>query len=408
MELRGAAGRGASAADSADDELKMMALAGLVHSDPEGALPRIEKILAGDGSTELKEQALFLAGQTGSEAGAELLLSVARDASDPELQQSAIQYLGVLGGEDQIPLLSDLYREIEGREARESILHAFMVAGAREQLLDAARGESDPELRESAIQLLGTQNASDELWALFEAKTSLEVRESILDALMIGGDSQRLLAVAGDAGLDEELRGQAIQLLGVHSYHRELESLLATVGSPDLEEEVVQALSIGGRSEALERIAADPGQRLELRQEAVQMLGVHGGGNFLWRLFESETSADLRGEILEGIALAGDEEHLLAVARDPAYDAEIRDEAFDAMVITGAAAGLVRSLYDQLTERELKEKALELLFISGAAEELAAIVRQESDRELRAEAVQYLGMTGSPAAREIFEEMLDQ
>src|SRR5210317_2239266 len=72
------------------DSLKMAALEALITAPPERALPIVNKVLAGDNSTELKERALFLLSQMETAESQARLLEFARD-SDGELQAEAIR-----------------------------------------------------------------------------------------------------------------------------------------------------------------------------------------------------------------------------------------------------------------------------------------------------------------------------
>ena len=390
-----------------DEEIKLMALAGLAMSDPDRAMPMVEKILRGNGSEDLKEQALFVAGQMGGSAGAEMLMRIARDNSQGELQESAIEYLAVVGGSEQLPMLEDLYQSGVSRSAKEAILSAFMIAGDTERLLALARTEPDTELRSDAIHLLGTQDAGEELWALYQTETSTEVREAILEALMISGDSAHLRAVARDANSSDELREMAIQLLGVQGDHEVLLEIFDVANSIDLKSTIVQALGIAGRGEDLLVVVQDRSQPLEIREEAVVALGIHGGDEALWQLLQ-EGEEDLAEEIMMGLGLAGRGDRLLEVVGDSSRPLEVREQAMESMMMVGPESEQLEELYSTLQERELKEAVLEVMFASGAAEALVTIVKTEKDRGLRAKAVEYLGLTGSPMAADVLEAILEE
>ena len=69
LELRQASGQSVSADAQGDDELKLLALRGLMQSDPESALPVIEKMLNGPSSVRVKDRALFVVSQSRSTRG---------------------------------------------------------------------------------------------------------------------------------------------------------------------------------------------------------------------------------------------------------------------------------------------------------------------------------------------------
>ena len=68
-----------------------MALRGLMNSDPEQALPIIEKMLTGANSPKVKDRALFVLSQSDSARAREIIANVAKGNANPDLQLRAIQ-----------------------------------------------------------------------------------------------------------------------------------------------------------------------------------------------------------------------------------------------------------------------------------------------------------------------------
>ena len=66
VEVKQAAGQNA-ATDGVDDETKLLALNGLMRTDPDRALAAVEKMLAGSANVRLKDRALFVLSQSRSE-----------------------------------------------------------------------------------------------------------------------------------------------------------------------------------------------------------------------------------------------------------------------------------------------------------------------------------------------------
>jgi hypothetical protein len=343
-EIRGST-RGAS---SDDEDLKLMALNGLMQADEEAAIPVLEEFLTSEKSTRLKERALFVLAQSESDKAHAILARVARGERDPELQRQAIRYLGVHGSDRGLALLADLYRGLSSTEARATVLESFMIAGDEKRLLDLAKNEPDPELRGRAIQLLGTMDASAELWELYQRETSEDAKEKMLQAFMVAGDEEHLLAVARDRRQSEELRGSAIQLLGAE-----------------------------GAEEAL------------------------------WQLFQGESSLETKKQILHALFVAGDHQKIAQVATDKAQPPEIRRAAIENLGVSGEeAVPALLGLYRSETDREVKKQVLEALFINDAAKELIEIARAESDPELKRRAVEKISLIGSKEAKEFLMEIL--
>src|SRR5262245_33288329 len=109
IQVRQRAGQPVSPEVQADEELKLFAIQGLQHQDPEQAIPMLEKLLQGTSSPRLKERALFVLAQSNSPRAREVLTSIARGGSNPDLQLKALQYLGVHGSTANRQLLGEIY-----------------------------------------------------------------------------------------------------------------------------------------------------------------------------------------------------------------------------------------------------------------------------------------------------------
>ena len=105
--MRQASGQAVSPDGQPDDDLKLLALRGLMQSDPERAVPMVEQILSGNSSIKVKENALFVLSQSRSARAHEILGNVAKGGSNPDLQMKAIRYLGAMGGPENRQLLDE-------------------------------------------------------------------------------------------------------------------------------------------------------------------------------------------------------------------------------------------------------------------------------------------------------------
>ena len=214
IEIRQASGEKVNPNAEPDEDLKLMALNGLMNSDPERAIPLIEKVLQGSQSPKLKERALFVLAQNDNPKSRQILLRTARNGSDPDLQMKAIHYLGIMGSKENRQVLADLYASSSDAGVKREVLHAFMISGDREHLLQAAKSEKNPDLRMEAIHQLGISGGQAELWQLYQAEPTVEVKETILHSMFIGGNSDKLLEVARGEK-DMRLRKAAIHSLGL-------------------------------------------------------------------------------------------------------------------------------------------------------------------------------------------------
>jgi hypothetical protein len=153
LEVRQAAGRPVSAEGQVDEELKLLALRSLAQSDPEAALPAIEKILTGPSSVRVKDRALFVVSRIDSPRSRTLVLGVAKGNSNPDLQLRAIRYLGMMGASDADTLLS-IYSSDASLDVKKAVIQGLAFQGNGKALVTLARSEKTPELRTELVRRL--------------------------------------------------------------------------------------------------------------------------------------------------------------------------------------------------------------------------------------------------------------
>jgi len=163
LDVRQASGQPVSPDKTQDEELKAMALRSLMMNDPERAVPMLEGVLKGSSSPKIKEQALFVLAQSGSPHAREILGRVARGQGNPDLQLKAVKYLAMFGREESRQVLADVYAQSPDVDVKRQVLQAFMLAGDRDRLLAAAKSETNAELRAEAVRQLGIMGARAEL-----------------------------------------------------------------------------------------------------------------------------------------------------------------------------------------------------------------------------------------------------
>ena len=275
IEVRQSTGQPVRDTDHSDCDLKMLAIQGLMNSEPERAVPLLEKVLNGATCPKEKSKALFVMAQNGSPQSREILGRIARGQSNPELQRKAVEYLGIFGGAESRKTLAEVYASSGDASVKHAILRSYMIGGDHERLFAAAKGEKDESLRREAIRQLGLVHGTSELEQLYQTETSSDVRREILQAFFLAGDSTKLLQAA-QSEKDPELRRAAIRNLGlVHSNDsaKALQAIYAKETDREVREEVLNAFFLQGNASALVAIARsekDP----ELKKTAVQKLSL--------------------------------------------------------------------------------------------------------------------------------------
>ena len=275
VEVRQASGQTVSPATQDDDELKLMVLRGIMDSDPEQAYPVIEKILSGANSPKVKDRALFVLSQGRGARAREIIANVAKGNSNPDLQLRAIRYLGIMNGAENRQLLADVYKGSPDVAVKRAILRSFMVAGDRERLLSVAKTETAPELRGEAVQQLGVMNAGAELNELYRTESAVEVKKRILQAMFVGNQSDRLIELA-KGEKDPELRKTAIRNLGLMKRagtSEALQSIYASDSALEVRKAVVNALFLQNNASALVALARAE-KTVEMKKEIVSKLSI--------------------------------------------------------------------------------------------------------------------------------------
>jgi HEAT repeat protein len=294
-----------------DEELRILAIQGLMNSDSDRAIPLLEKLLNSSASPNEKSKALFVLAQSGSPKAREVLANIARGQANPELQRKAIEYLGLFGGgvrggvrggvhggikggvgsgQSSGDTLAEIYASSTDESVKRAILKTYMISGDKEHLFAAAKNEKNDELKREAIRQLGLTGAQNELGQLYAMDISLETRKELLQAFFLAGDAARLANVA-QSDKNPEIRNTAIRDLGLVNSDEGNKALLAIYAKEtdrSLREEVLNALFIEGNAAALVTIARgekDP----ELKKTAVQKLS----------LMNSKEATDYMMELLQ-------------------------------------------------------------------------------------------------------------
>jgi len=275
IEVRQSTGNPAHPENQSDEELRMLALQGIMNGDPQKGISILENILNGSGTPKLKSRALFMAAQSGRPEVREILGKLARGQGNPELQREAVKYLGLFGGPEARKTLADVYASSTDAGVKREIIRSYMIGGDREHLFAAAKGEKDESLRREAIRQLGLVHGTSELEQLYKTETSTDIRREILQAFFLAGDSGRI-AQAAQGEKDPELRRAAIRNLGlIHSDDsgKILQDIYNKESDRELKEEVLNAYFLQGNAKALVAIARnekDP----ELKKTAVSKLSI--------------------------------------------------------------------------------------------------------------------------------------
>jgi HEAT repeat protein len=275
IEVRQRSGQSPRPDTQDDEDLKMLAIQGLMNSAPDRALPLLEKVLNGTGTPKEKSKALFVIAQSGSPEARQILGRIASGQSNPDLQRKAVEYLGQFGGADSHKILADVYSKTTDESIKRAILRSYMISGDKDDLFAAAKTEKSESLRGEAIRQLGLVNGVDELQQLYQREPSTQVKRDILQAFFLAGDSTRLVQAA-TSEKDPELRRAAVRNLGLINSPdsaKALQTIYAKDSDEGVRREVINAYFIQNNAAGLIAIARTE-KNSDLKRDAVSKLSI--------------------------------------------------------------------------------------------------------------------------------------
>jgi HEAT repeat protein len=223
IEVKQAAGQPVKPESQDDEELKLMAINGIMETDTERAIPLLENLLKGSQSPKLKERTLFVLAQSDSPRARQVIEQVARGGTgNPDLQLKAILLLSARNKKsgDSGPLLWEIYRSTNSVEVKERILHSLVAGGNFERLLEVARTEKDPKLRRTAIYSLSSMKSvqtGDSLTSLYGGESDQEVKKAIINALGGQRNAKALVTLARRENDPQMKREIVARLTGMKS-----------------------------------------------------------------------------------------------------------------------------------------------------------------------------------------------
>lgn len=273
VEVKQASGQTVRPEAEGDEDLKLLALNSLMTSDPERAVPVLEKVLKDPkANPQLKERALFVMAQSRDPKARAAIVAVAKGGGNPDLQMKAVEFLGAFG-KDNAQTLSEIYTASNDVNVRRAAIRGLMMSRDKDRLLNLAKSEQNPDLRREAIHMLGAMKAQAELNQLYQSETSTDLRREIVRGMMMTRDIDRLLAVV-KAEKDPSVRREAIHMLGTMRDPRvatELASMYSSVGDEQTKQAIMDALFMNQDAKGLIEIArkeTDP----KLKRAAVERL----------------------------------------------------------------------------------------------------------------------------------------
>jgi len=156
VQVKQAAGSNVAPETQNDDELKLLALNGLMQSDPDRAFPILQNLLKSAQSPKLKDRVLFVLAENSSPRAQQLLEQVARGNANPNLQVKAITYIGEVRAKQPngSQLLVDIYGGATDAQVKKAVITGLSRRHDAKAMVEIGRREKDPELKKDIVRRL--------------------------------------------------------------------------------------------------------------------------------------------------------------------------------------------------------------------------------------------------------------
>ena len=370
--------RPANPDDESDCDLKILAVNSLMNTDPDRAVPIIEKLLSNGGNSgqcggQILEKALFVLSQSDSQRARDLMMQIATGKLHPELQMKAIHDIGNSGNTGD---LLKIYQESSNPEAKRAAIHALGIGGGCSQLLALSSQEKNPDLVKEAIHSLGIGGCKTELRDLYDKSSLPDIKRDILHSTIVSGDTELQQKVAL-SDPDPKMRAEAIKDLGISGGCSQLSGFSGNEKDPEVIRAAIHAMGVGGCKQ-------------QLRD-----------------LYNKTTLPDIKHDILHSTIVSGDTELQERVAlNDP--DPNMRSEAIKDLGISGGSSATLTKIYQNNQSPEVRSSAINALFIKGDAHSLVELARKETNPEMRKEIVSKLSVMGNREANDYLMEILNK
>jgi hypothetical protein len=268
--------RGVSNPDNiSDEELKLLAIQSLMNSNPGKAVPLLEKIVTGNYPTKLKDKALFVLSQSGSEKAQQILMGLAKANNQPDLQKRAIRNIGMNGNSRNRAVLKEIYNSSTDIGVKKTVFQAWLMCGCKDDVAGLARTEKNPELRREAIHYLGMMGGRAELLDFYKNSPDVETRKEAVGAMLLCGCSH------------------------------ELAEIVQTEKDPAVLDKAINTLGLVGGDESLIALTKVYNSQADLatKKKVINALFLHGAGKEMVALAKKETNPQLKRALIEKMSL---------------------------------------------------------------------------------------------------------
>ncbi|MFP5265231.1 MAG: HEAT repeat domain-containing protein [Blastocatellia bacterium] len=272
----------------ATDDIRIVALQGLLAADPQQALALLLDVLnpQSKASKHVKEASVTLLGNIDSQQATSALINIARNEPDARLRTKALMGLERADDESALGLLKEAAVTSDDPQVTMAALYSISQHGGQggtELLSEIARTARSAKARQQAVTWLTRRqgdNITDQLINIYHANQDVEVKKEVLTSLgQI--DNQRavdFIARSIENTEDMGVRRHAVFQLAPRHIDRAAEALAQWYDLEKQEEvkgEILSALGQSKQKQALKKLIAvaknDPSPGM--RQKAISLIG---------------------------------------------------------------------------------------------------------------------------------------
>jgi HEAT repeat protein len=210
---------------------------------------------------------------------------------------------------------------------------------------------------------------------------------------------------------DEDLKLMALAALQNQSPEQAipmLEKLLAGASSPKIKERALFVLAQSDSPKAREVLKdiAKGSSTPELQSRAISYLGTQGGREsraVLAEVYSATGDVDVKKRILRAFMTGGEKDRLFTAAQSE-QNPELRAVAVQQLGVMGAHSELSQ-LYQKESSVDIKKSIIQAMFVGGNSTRMMELAKAEPNPDLRRLAIRNLGLMGSKGTGDTLVEI---
>ncbi|MPY88546.1 MAG: hypothetical protein GEU99_11535 [Luteitalea sp.] len=160
IEIRQWSGQAVRPEAIEDEELRLLALQGLVRAGRPEATAALERILFGVHPPRVKERAIFVLAQNPSPKAREVMVKVIKGGANPDVQLVAVRYLAAIGPNSE-HVLTDAYGSASDTRVKVAVISQLASKRNAKALVSLARREKDADLKKRIVERLATMKSKE-------------------------------------------------------------------------------------------------------------------------------------------------------------------------------------------------------------------------------------------------------